>query len=144
MVSGLFSAKTVVHLSTAPATASFEHAVAVCTEAPALSTSTTALIARRVCIISSLISSATLCGRMRSDHAPATRGPPTHHHDRAAEQRDELAPPHSITSSASDNKSSEILIPSALAALRFITNSNLVGCTTGRSAGLAPLRIRPA
>src|SRR6266567_7760811 len=32
MVSGLFSAKTVVHLSTTPATASFEHAVAVCTE----------------------------------------------------------------------------------------------------------------
>jgi hypothetical protein len=44
MVSGLFSAKTVVHLSTAPATASFEHAVAVCTETPALNTSTTALI----------------------------------------------------------------------------------------------------
>jgi hypothetical protein len=58
MVSGLFSAKTVVHLSTAPATASFEHAVAVCTEAPALNTSTTALITRRVCIVSSLISSA--------------------------------------------------------------------------------------
>src|SRR5213592_3714166 len=59
MVSGLFSAKTVVHLSTTPATASFEHAVAVCTETPALNTSATALIARRVCIISSLISSAT-------------------------------------------------------------------------------------
>src|SRR4029450_5105226 len=55
MVSGLFSAKTVVHLSTAPATASFEHAVAVCTETPTLNRSTTALIARRVCIISSLI-----------------------------------------------------------------------------------------
>src|SRR6266568_4963408 len=59
MVSGLFSAKTVVHLSTTPATASFEHAVAICTETPALNASTTALIARRVCIISSLISSAT-------------------------------------------------------------------------------------
>src|SRR5262249_13599429 len=52
MVSGLFSAKTVVHLSTTPATASFEHAVALCTETPALNTSTTALIPRRVCIIS--------------------------------------------------------------------------------------------
>jgi hypothetical protein len=59
MVSGLFSAKTVIHLSTAPATASFEHAVAVCTETLALNTSTTPLIPRRVCIISSLISSAT-------------------------------------------------------------------------------------
>jgi hypothetical protein len=59
MVSGLFSAKTVVHLSTTPATASFEHAVAVCTETPALNMSTMALIPRRVCIISSFISSAT-------------------------------------------------------------------------------------
>jgi hypothetical protein len=57
MVSGLFSARTVVHLSTTPATASFEHAFAVCTETPALNTSATALIARRDCIISSLIAS---------------------------------------------------------------------------------------
>ena len=33
--------------------------------------------------------------------------------------------------------------PSVLAVLRLITNSNLVGCSTGRSAGLAPLRIFP-
>ena len=26
----------------------------------------------------------------------------------------------------------------------LMTNSNLFGCTTGRSAGLAPLRMRPA
>jgi hypothetical protein len=31
--------------------------------------------------------------------------------------------------------------PSAFAVLRLITNSNLVGCCTGRSAGWAPLRI---
>jgi hypothetical protein len=47
---------------------------------------------------------------------------------------------YSITSSASDSKLSENLIPSALAVLRLITNSNLVGCRTGSSAGLAPLR----
>ena len=34
--------------------------------------------------------------------------------------------------------------PSSFADFRFITNSNFVGTTTGRSAGLAPLRIRPA
>ena len=34
--------------------------------------------------------------------------------------------------------------PSALAVLRLMTSSNLVGCTTGRSAGFAPLRMRPA
>src|SRR5262249_62001497 len=64
----------------------------------------------------------------------------------AAEQRDELAPPdqrvHSITSSASESRLSEILTPSALAVLRLITVSNLVGCSTGRSAGFAALRIR--
>src|SRR5262245_6061449 len=61
---------------------------------------------------------------------------------RAAEQRDELAARHSITSSASESRLSEILTPSALAVLRLITVSNLVGCNTGRSAGFAPLRIR--
>jgi hypothetical protein len=34
--------------------------------------------------------------------------------------------------------------PSALAVLRLMTNSNLVDCCTGRSAGLAvPLRMVP-
>ncbi len=31
--------------------------------------------------------------------------------------------------------------PSALAVLRLMTSSNFVGCSTGRSAGLAPFRI---
>jgi hypothetical protein len=31
--------------------------------------------------------------------------------------------------------------PSALAVLRLMTNSSLVACTTGRSAGLVPLSI---
>jgi hypothetical protein len=35
-------------------------------------------------------------------------------------------------------------MPSAFAVLRLITNSNLVDCTTGNSAGFAPLRMRPA
>src|ERR687897_3665983 len=50
MVSGLFSAKTVAHLSTARATASCGHAVAVCTERPAPKTRTRPLIPRRLCI----------------------------------------------------------------------------------------------
>ena len=36
-----------------------------------------------------------------------------------------------------------MLRPSVLAVLRLITRSNLVGCITGKSPGLAPLRIRP-
>src|SRR5262249_34733059 len=62
----------------------------------------------------------------------------------AAEQRDELAPLHSITSSAMASSLSGIWRPSALAVLRLITSSNLVGCSTGNSAGFAPLRILPA
>src|SRR5262249_2981060 len=61
--------------------------------------------------------------------------------DDATEQRDELAPPHSITSSASAISLSGIERPSALAVLRLITSSYFDACSTGRSAGLAPLRI---
>src|SRR5262245_37653854 len=64
-------------------------------------------------------------------------------HRRTAKQRDELAPFHSITSSASASSLGGIVRSSALAVLRLIRNSNLVACTTGRSAGFAPLRIRP-
>src|SRR5262249_21585530 len=59
-----------------------------------------------------------------------------------AEQRDERAAFHSITSSASESRLSEILTPNAFAVLRLITISNWAGCSTGRSAGFAPLRIR--
>src|SRR5262249_22661698 len=60
---------------------------------------------------------------------------------RAAEQRDELAALHSITSSARSWNSRLIASPSACAVLRLTTSSNLVGCSIGRSAGFAPLRI---
>src|SRR5262245_38270383 len=60
----------------------------------------------------------------------------------AAEQRDELAPLHSITSSARASKLSGTMRPSALAVLRLTTSSYLVGACTGRSAGFSPLRMR--
>jgi len=52
-------------------------------------------------------------------------------------------PPHAywITSSARRSRAGGIVIPSALAVLRLMINSNFMGCSTGRSAGLAPLRI---
>src|SRR6516164_7565031 len=59
----------------------------------------------------------------------------------AAEHRDKLAPPHSITSSASCWSCAGTLRPKALAVFRLMTSSNLVGCWTGNSAGWAPLRI---
>jgi hypothetical protein len=62
---------------------------------------------------------------------------------RAAEQRDELAAFHySITSSARASTVGGTSSPSALAVLRLITNSNLVGAWTGSSAGFAPFRMR--
>src|SRR5262245_12559828 len=61
----------------------------------------------------------------------------------AAEQRDERpAAGHSITSSARARSVSGTESPSALAVLRFTTNSYLVGACTGRSAGFSPLRMR--
>src|SRR5262249_58900806 len=61
----------------------------------------------------------------------------------ACEQADELAAFHSITSSASTSRVGEMSRPSILAVLRLITNSNLVGCKTGSSAGFSPFRTRP-
>jgi len=60
----------------------------------------------------------------------------------AAEHRDELPPRHSITSSASASSLSGTFKPSALAALRLMTSSYLVGACTGMSAGFSPLRMR--
>src|SRR5262245_28014479 len=62
----------------------------------------------------------------------------------AAEQRDELATLHSITSSASVSRLSEIFRPSVFAVLKLITSSNLLANMIGRSPGLVPLRIRAA
>ena len=50
---------------------------------------------------------------------------------------------HSISSVACMRSALGMVMPRALAVLRFITRKNLVGCKTGRSAGLAPLRILP-
>src|SRR5215204_3248692 len=62
---------------------------------------------------------------------------------RARKPRDELASPHSITSSARASRVGGTSRPSALAVLRLRISSTFVDCTTGRSAGFSPLRIRP-
>src|SRR5262249_47589297 len=51
-----------------------------------------------------------------------------HRRSRAAEQRYELASPHSITSSARPDKGSGTVMPSALAVFRFRKSSTLVDC----------------
>jgi hypothetical protein len=51
---------------------------------------------------------------------------------------------HSKTSSARPDSGSGMVMPSARAVLKLMYISTLVACCTGRSAGLSPLRIRPA
>jgi hypothetical protein len=48
---------------------------------------------------------------------------------------------YSITSSARASSDDGTVSPSALAVIRLTTRSNLVGCSTGRSAGFVPRNI---
>jgi hypothetical protein len=61
---------------------------------------------------------------------------------RTAEQRDELASLHSITSSVRASSVGGTSRPSALAVLRLIARLYLVAAWTGRSAGFSPLSMR--
>jgi hypothetical protein len=103
-----------------------------------------ALLQRR-----SLFLSLGIAGRaahQRADPAPALRllRPRRERpRRRAAEKRDERATIHSITSSARASSVGGMSRPNALLVWRLMTNSNLLDCMTGRSAGLAPLRILP-
>jgi hypothetical protein len=58
-------------------------------------------------------------------------------------KKNELAPPHSITSSARPSSVGGTVRPSMRAICALMTNANLLDCTTGKSAGFAPLRMRP-
>ena len=60
-------------------------------------------------------------------------------HCRTPDERDEFPPFHSITSSARARSVGGTVRPSALAVLRLITSSYLVGACTGRSPGLVAL-----
>ena len=59
-----------------------------------------------------------------------------------ATEADILRPGYRITSSARCRTDCGIVTPNARATSRLISNSNWVGCSTGRSAGFAPRRIR--
>ncbi len=77
------------------------------------------------------------CGVLRPKRQCASR------HNDADGAPEHATPVHWITSSARSSNDGGMVRPSALAVLRLITSSTLVGCRTGRSAGLAPLRILP-
>src|SRR6476646_8556915 len=61
---------------------------------------------------------------------------------RPANECDEVAPSHSMTSSARASSEVGTSRPSALAVLRLLTNSYLVGDCSGRTAGSAPRSMR--
>ena len=65
----------------------------------------------------------------------------TQHGERAAIPTYKCSISYSITSSAIASSLAGMSKPSVFAVLRLITSWNLVGCTTGKSAGLIPLRI---
>src|SRR6516165_3083309 len=60
---------------------------------------------------------------------------------RADQQEHEFAALHSMTSSARSRSVWGIVTPSSFAVFRLTTSSYRVGCSTGKSAGFAPLRI---
>src|SRR5258708_5054862 len=60
---------------------------------------------------------------------------------RAPEQRDELAPLHSITSSARLISSGSTVMPNMLAVLRLTDRNSFVGNSIGNSPGGVPRRI---
>ena len=76
------------------------------------------------------------------------RAPPRIYHSRrgrdlrhVAALRWDTLERYSITSSARASSVGGTVRPSTLAVIRLTTRSNLVGCSTGRSAGFAPRRI---
>ena len=75
-----------------------------------------------------------LLGKCNAQNHRRCSGPP--------QQRDELPPLHSITSSAMASSVCGTVRPRAFAVLRLMTSSNLVGNWTGKSAGFSPLRMR--
>src|SRR5262249_12378412 len=77
-------------------------------------------------------------GTIRARFLPSEAGPPF-----AARARSLRTAGPFIASSASSCNALGTSMPSNLAACALMTNSNLVDCTTGSSAGFAPFRIRP-
>jgi hypothetical protein len=86
-----------------------------------------------------LMACAQSVAKNRADHGLPSRKRPCDSH--ATEKGDELAPPHSITSSARAITVAGISRPIAFAVFKLITNSNVTGWAIGRSSGLVPRKI---
>jgi len=75
-----------------------------------------------------------------TDHSHGAAMPKTE----MAAHFDDAPDPYSITSSAVNINLAGTVSPIALAVLRLMIRSNLVGCSTGSSEGFSPFRIFPA
>jgi hypothetical protein len=84
-----------------------------------------------------------LCGEPTDadDLRRALRRNGSRHDGHGEEGKQKRAPSHSITSSARASSDGGTSRPRTLAVLRLMTNSNVVGNWTGRSAGFAPFKI---
>jgi len=85
-------------------------------------------------------------GLLERSAVPGAIGLPRTRRDRpsrrAAEKRDEIAPSHVVFPQMPQDRTI-IVNPRVLADLRLATSSNLLGCWTGKSAGLAPSSSGP-
>ena len=77
------------------------------------------------------------CPNDRTSQKGLTSGKP----ERYAAPGEARRADHSMTWSARARIGWGMVMPRALAVLRLMTSSNLVGCSTGRAAGLAPVSI---
>jgi hypothetical protein len=75
----------------------------------------------------------------RSGEAFPVAAPHGARRSREEEPANKLPPPHSITSSARISSAGGIATPISLATFKFTASATRVGCSIGRSAGLAPL-----
>src|SRR5262244_1423827 len=73
--------------------------------------------------------------RLQIDYIDLYQIPEAQHMDTVAVSR------HFMTVSALANTFGGMVRPICFAAFRLMMNSNFFGCSTGRSAGLAPFRI---
>ena len=104
--------------------------------APALRSTNSAAVNRiRLCFVRRF-------PRYYARGCPAARAPRAAKRRPRREERDAVAPFHSMTSSARTSSVFGTFKPSALAVFMLITSSHFTGCCTGRSAGLSPRRMR--
>jgi ABC-type uncharacterized transport system substrate-binding protein len=97
------------------------------------------IVSKRIALLRDLLPAAKTLGVLMNSTAPASAAEVAAA-ERVAHTLGWYGAAYSITLSARDRNDSEIVRSSALAVLRLTSSSKRVGCWTGSSPGLAPLR----